>query len=243
MAGGDSLVAHPRGCRPRSGRCSPETRPASLQCIALRPGIALIDAAPGRPDGSPAARHTGAVATRPLSGIDPRRARFLPVRRRGRPGPLRRQGQVAAVPGQLLLPGPGQPGAPDGPDGRRRRPRRVDGGRHRGRGPAPRAQPHPAVPAPVQRPAEGRQELSVAGPDRGRRVAEAGRGAGPQAQRACATSGPTRTWGPSGARSTCCSGRFRCGPARTPSSATTSAWGGRACCSTSSGARDRAWGP
>ena len=54
--------------------------------------------------------------------------------------------------------------------------------------------------------------------------------------------GPYPTWGPSGAPSTCCCARFRSGRARTPSSATTSAWAGPACCSTSSGARGPAWG-
>ncbi len=42
-------------------------------------------------------------------------------------------------------------------------------------------------------------------------------------------------------RSTCCSDRFRCGRARTPSSGGTSASDGPACCTTSSGARARAW--
>ena len=115
--------------------------------------------------------------------IDPRRARFVPVRRRRRQGPLRRQGEITPLPGQLVLPGPGQPGTPDGPDGGRRRPRRVDGGRHRGRGAPARAQPHPAVPAPLQRPPEGRQELSLVGAHGGGRVAEALGGARAQAQR------------------------------------------------------------
>ena len=184
MAGGDSLVAHPRGCRPRSGRCRRKPGRRGRQCIACDPPIALrVPGAAVGPGRRPPARHTGAVATRPLPGSipdEPGSYQFVDARR---PGALRRQGQVAPVPGQLVLPGPGQPGAAHGPDGGAGRPRGVDGGGHRGRGPAARAQPDPAVPAPVQRPAEGRQELPVAGPHRERRVAPAGGGPGPQAQR------------------------------------------------------------
>jgi excinuclease ABC subunit C len=54
--------------------------------------------------------------------------------------------------------------------------------------------------------------------------------------------GRIRMWARSGARSTSCSGRFRCGPARTPSSGTINAWAGPASSSTSSAVRVRAWG-
>ena len=177
MAGGDSLVAHPRGCRPRSGRCrrKPGRRSVSVWRSAV-PACA-VDRLTGR------ARHTGGVVTRPLPGsipdapgsyqfIDrtagcstwarPSRSGSASTRTsRTRPGSAPRTAQMV------------EPG----------RPRRVDGGGQRVRGPAARAQPHPAVPTPLQRPAEGRQELPVAGPDRQRRVAPAGRGAGAQAHR------------------------------------------------------------
>ena len=87
MAGGDSLVAHPRGCRPRSGRCrrKPGRRPASLLDLTCDrapsiPSLGGIASPLGfdRPESkkqstrnrSPT-RHTGAVATRPLSGSIP----------------------------------------------------------------------------------------------------------------------------------------------------------------------------
>ncbi len=136
---------------------------------------------PARPPGT---AHWGRGHPSPPR-IRPRRARFLPIRRPRRPGPVRREGEVTPVPDQLVLPGPLQPGPPDGPDGRLGRPRRMDGGGHRGRGPAARAQPHPALPAPFQRPAEGRQELPLARPHGERRVAPARRGPGAQA-----------SWGP-----------------------------------------------
>ncbi len=104
----------------------------------------------------------------------PRRTGLLPIRRPGRPDPLCGEGQVAPAATQLLLPGSARARTPDGPDGEPGRPCRVDGGGHRSRGVVPRAQSHQAVPAPVQRPPEGRQELPVAGGDRERRVAEAG---------------------------------------------------------------------
>ena len=58
---------------------------------------------------------------------------------------------------------PARPAGPDGPDGGPGRPRRVGRGGDRGRGAHARARPHPDPPAAVQRPAEGRQELPVAG--------------------------------------------------------------------------------
>ncbi len=69
-----------------------------------------------------------------------------------------------------------------GPDGGPGRPRRVGGGGQRGRRAHPGALAHPGPPAPLQRPAEGRQELPLAGGHAQRGVAPPGRGAGPQAQ-------------------------------------------------------------
>ena len=74
------------------------------------------------------------------------------------------------------------PGRRDPPDPERHRPGRRRRGHPDGfglRGAPPRGQPHQALPAAVQRPAQGRQELSVHQGDPGRRV-PAGR-AHPQA--------------------------------------------------------------
>ena len=176
MAGGDSLVARPRGCRPRSGGCRRKPGRRRSVYVLARP-IGAMDRF------GAAARHTGAVVTRPPSGSIPDApGSYQFVDRDGRPlyvGKAKSLRQrlnsyfqdpagLAPRTAQMVQPG---------------RPRGVDGGGLRGRGPPPRAQPHQAVPAPVQRAAEGRQELSVAGHHRQRRVAPAGRGAGPQAQR------------------------------------------------------------
>src|ERR1700686_2576861 len=119
----------------------------------------------------------------PPPRIDSRRPRLLPIPRPGRSGSLRGEGQVAPAAPQFLLPGPRRPGPPDRPAGPPGRPCGVDGGGLGVRGPPARAQPDQAVPAPVQRPAEGRQELPVAGPDGERRVAPTGRGEGAQEER------------------------------------------------------------
>ncbi len=111
-----------------------------------------------------------------------RRPRFLPVRRPSRPGAVRGQGQIAPVPAQLLLPGPRGAARAHGPDGRAGRPRRMGGRRSGVGGAPPRAQPHPAAPTALQRAPQGRQELSMVGGHRVRRVAASGRGAGTQAQ-------------------------------------------------------------
>ena len=61
MAGGDSLVAHPRGCRPRSGRCRRKPGRRTRPVYAGRP--AGVRGGPDRPRRT---RHTGGVVTRPL---------------------------------------------------------------------------------------------------------------------------------------------------------------------------------
>ena len=165
MAGGDSLVAHPRVCRPR---CEVVCRiPGRLaQCSAADQQL----------------RESGPDAVPAADRLDPRRPGFVPVLRRRGPGPLRGQGQVPAPPLAQLLAGLGPAPASHGPDGGPGRPRRVGGGRQRGRCLDPGAFAHPGPPAPLQRAAQGRQELSVAGRDRGRGVAPPGSRPRAQAQ-------------------------------------------------------------
>ena len=76
----------------------------------------------------------------------------------------------------------GQAPAPHGPDGGPGRPRRVGGGRQRGRRADPGALADSGAPAPLQRAPQGRQELPLAGRHAERGVAPPGRGAGAQAQ-------------------------------------------------------------
>ena len=166
-----------------------------------------------------------------------RRPRLVPVQGRGRPDHLRRQGALAPQPALELLPGPGPPAPAHRADGGAGRLGRVDRRRERRRGDHARVQPDQGAPAPLQHPPRRRQELPVPGGHRRRRVAEGRRSCGAPSARTPATSGPTRTPTRSARPSTCCSGRSRSGPARTPSSGATSSSGGRACCSTSSGAR------
>jgi excinuclease ABC subunit C len=67
VAGGDSLVAHPRGCRPRSGIChrKPGRCPASVGGTAGFATILRVTCSGRR------TRHTGGVVTRPASGTVP----------------------------------------------------------------------------------------------------------------------------------------------------------------------------
>ena len=116
----------------------------------------------------------------PPPRLDSRCPRLVPVRRPGRTGALRGEGQVPPPAPQLLLPGPRGPGPPDRPARPPGRPRGVDGGGLGVRSPPAGAQPDQGAPAPLQRPAEGRQELPVAGPDGQRRVAPTGGGEGSQ---------------------------------------------------------------
>ncbi len=77
--------------------------------------------------------------------------------------PLRRQGAEPAQPRPQLLAeaGAGRRGPPDPERHRPGRRRRGDPDRLRVRGAPPRGQPHQALPAALQRPAQGRQELPV----------------------------------------------------------------------------------
>ena len=205
MAGGDSLVAHPRVCRPRSGRCrrKPGRRGPSVGRPARCVPCAAIDrpAAPGHgtlgawsPARLPARSPTPPA---PTSSSTPTAGSSTWAR----PSPC-----GSACP--IYFQDPAELAAPDGPDGRPGRPRRVGGGGHRGRGAPPRAHPDQAAPAPLQRPAQGRQELSVAGRDRERRVAAARPWSGAASARASATSAPTPTSAPSATPSTCCCGQL-----------------------------------
>ena len=90
----------------------------------------------------------------------------LPAQGRARRRAVRRQGAEPAQPGALVLAEAGAaacPGRrpPDPGSDRPRRRRRVHADRFGVRGPAARVEPHQAVPAAVQRPAQGRQELPV----------------------------------------------------------------------------------
>ncbi len=165
MAGGDSLVAHPRVCRPR--------------CEVVRRN-------PGRHSQCNAAhqrlRESGPDAVSAAYRLHPGCPGLLPVPRRRGPGPLRGEGQVVAPPPAQLLAGLGQAHAPHGPDGGPGRPRRVGGRRQRGRCPDPGAFADPGAPAPLQRPPQGRQELPLARRHAQRGMATAGRGARAQAQ-------------------------------------------------------------
>src|ERR1700681_714822 len=66
-AGGDSLVAHPRGCRPRSVMYAGITRPALLPILGR---ARTRRAGPGDTTGV-AVRHSGGVRTRPSPGTIP----------------------------------------------------------------------------------------------------------------------------------------------------------------------------
>jgi len=124
---------------------------------------------------TPAGRESGGDADAAAHRHHPRRPGLLPVLGPGGPRPLRGEGQVAAPPAPQLLGRPGGSRPPDRPDDGPGRPRGVGHGRHRGRRAHPRALPHPDPPAAVQRAAEGRQELSLAGGHGERRVAAPGR--------------------------------------------------------------------
>ena len=125
-----------RGRRGQPGRPSAGyVGPGAVDVAGNQAGVAPVYAVvpPGGRGARVGARHGTLEAWSPA----PYPARFPtpPARTSSssrRAGALRGQGEVAAAPPQLLLPGPGRPRPPDGPDGRPGRPRRVDGGGHRG---------------------------------------------------------------------------------------------------------------
>src|SRR6185437_6817014 len=189
VAGGDSLVAHPRGCRPRCEVCCRDTRPAMSSVGQPFTGRSRSAAPEGPREWNGAERDDPAAGARKYRGavpttdqFDPGRPGVVPVRGRRRPGAVRGEGEVAAAPAAELLAGPPRPAATDRPDGGGGGPRGVGGGGHRGRSADVGVLPHPDPPAPVQRPAEGRQELPVAGGDGGGGVAAADRVPGAEAE-------------------------------------------------------------
>ena len=168
------------------------------------------------------------------------RPRGVPLEGCRRRGPVRRQGQAPAEPGAELF-----------RDRLRRQPEesasaaadrrcRDDRGAERGPVADPREQPDQGVSAPVQRPAQGRQELSV---DRGDPGGAVSPGAGHPRRETSpgpGTSAPTPMWGSSGGPSRSSVASIRCGAATT----TCPASGGSdpVSTTTSAGARRRAWG-
>ncbi len=182
MAGGDSLVARPRGCRPRSddvaGYQAGVTTSVGGPRFSARCRSAPCDGRLGDRPTVPR-RHGTLEAWSPDPLPDRSPTSPAPTSSSTRDGRVLYVGKAKSLRQRLnsYFQDPAGLGPADGPDGQPGRPRRVDGGGLRGRGAPARAQPHPAVPAPLQRPAEGRQELSVAGDDRRRRVAATGGGA------------------------------------------------------------------
>ena len=110
----------------------------------------------------------------------PRCRRFVSVQRPPWTAHLRGQGQEPAVATGQLLPKPGPSSASYRPDGGRSRIGGMDSSGYRGGGADVGVQPHPAAPAPVQRPVPGRQELPVPVRHHGGRVAQGHGHPGPQ---------------------------------------------------------------
>ena len=165
-------------CRPSSTPRSPRAEPALTGPDGLDRPHHDGPSRRGGPFGVPGVPALVALAsdgdprTRVSAGQAARQARRLPDEGRARRRRLRRQGAEPAQPGALVL---AEAGARwrDPPHPERHRPRR----RRRGdpdrlglRGAAPRGEPHQALPAAVQRPAQGRQELPVHQGDAGRRL-------------------------------------------------------------------------
>ena len=226
MAGGDSLVAHPRGCRPRSDYVRRDTRPA-LDPILV---VTLDPPRPSRPVSTQCTvaarmRHSGAVITRPPGELDPRRPRLLPVHGRG--------GRVLYVGKAKSLRAVGCPiTSPTRPRCRPRTAQMVALADHVEW--IQVANDVEAVMLEYSLIKRHRPRFNIRLVDDKsypwlavtleRRVAAGGGGPGEAPRQATATSVPTRTRGRSGARSTCCCGRSGSGPARTPSSTATSGW-------------------
>ena len=189
----------------------------------------------------------GAVADpstyRPASGRDPHRPGCLPLPRRRRPGHLRRQGQEPALAAVVVLPGHRRLHPRTASMVTHRRQRRVDRGRHRGRGAPAGVLLDQGVRPAVQRQVPRRQVLPLA---RGhhRRGVPAGawsvRGAKKQGHPLLRALRP-RLGDPRDA-STCCCGSSRCAPARRACSSAPARSAGRACSATSTSAPPRASG-
>ena len=176
MVGGDSLVAHPRGCRPRSGMY------AGIPGRRLHPSL---DADPPRRASESGRGQAGRIRTAQWRCVvaspgrsipdSPGSYQFLDAAGRvlyvGKAKSLRSRLSNYFADPDTLLPRTAQMVA-------RGRPRRVDPGGQRGGGHPPRVRPHQAAPPPLQHPPGRRQVVPVVGGDPGRRVAPGGGGAG-----------------------------------------------------------------
>ena len=159
----------------------------------------------------------------------------LPLPRRARRRPLRRQGEIAAPARAPVLPGEAQrQPARDRHARRARRPDRDDRHRQRGRGAPPRAEPRQAPPAAVQRPAPRRQVVPVHRRDARGRLPARDVHARSGTAAASSTSARTPTRRRCARRSTCSTASSATGRARGRSPA--GAAGSRASITTSSAA-------
>ena len=133
LAGGDSLVAHPRVCRPRCEVCTPDTRPAPPSVPPATSGCARVGVMQYRPP-------TGSIPDAPGSyQFYDADGRVLYV---GKAKSLRHR-----LPNYFA--GLRQAPAPHGPDGGPGRPRRVGRGGQRGRRPDPGALAHSGSTCPA----------------------------------------------------------------------------------------------
>ena len=148
----------------------------------------------------------------PPDPAHPRLTGRVPVPGPPRPGDLRRQGEEPAAAAVTRTSRTSRTCTRDPHDGHHRRRRRVDRGRHRGRGAPARVHLDQGERPAVQRQVPGRQELPLpcGHPQRGypRAAGDARR-----RRRACATSGLTPTPGRSARPSTCSCGSSPRGPA------------------------------
>ena len=175
---GDSPVATPRGCRPRSlivfvagyraGVPTTITLSRVPTCLPVRPRARRT-------------RENGAWSPAPRPAASPtRRARTSSSTPRAGSSTSARPRACAA--GSRTTSSAGTCSGAHPPDGAGRRPRRVDRVEQRGRGVLPRVQPHQAAPAALQHPAEGRQVVPVPRGHARRGVAAGDGAARPEAQ-------------------------------------------------------------
>ena len=160
---------HHRAPAGQPGRRGPDRRPADDH---RRSDTDRRDGHRARPFGVFAVASRRDPRTRIRARQAARQARRLPHEGRPRRRRLCRQGAEPAQPRPLVL---AEAGARrrDPPDPERHRPgrrRRGDPDRLRLRGAPPRGEPHQALPAALQRPAQGRQELPVHQGDPRRRL-------------------------------------------------------------------------
>ncbi len=170
----------PPGCCPISTTCTPRPPSRYTYDIVYPSGrkSEIVDAESTRnePVGAGLARLSGVSDAVPFDlpsflAAPAGQAGRVPHARGGRHDPLRRQGAAPEEPRVELLPGAGAR-RQDAGDGGAGGARRGDGHRLGDRGAAARVQPHQAAPAALQRPAQGRQELSLH-PPHGARISAA----------------------------------------------------------------------